>query len=520
MLLTGSVSVLAVDGEVIFPSFLSDFDTLFDEVALVLVDSVLSSKLILVAESFFGLVVPVDAIEGILSSAMFEVDSLFGLLVPFSVVVGTFVGVSSIFDDPVTVETSGTDVLLGVGFPEDVVILPDTDAVVSNVVVWNVEPVLLTDSVSVLAVDGEVIFTNFLSDVGTLFDEVALVLVDSILSSKLISVTESFFGLVIPVDAIEGILSSVMFEVDSLFGLLVPFSGTVGTFVGVSSIFDDPVTVATSETDVFLGVGFPEDVVILPDTDAVVSNVVVWNVEPVLLTDSVSVLAVDGEVIFTNFLSDVDTLFDDVALVLVDSILSSKLTLVAESFFGLVVPVDAIEGILSSVMFEVDSLFGLLDPFSGTVGTFVGVSSIFDDPVTVETSGTYVLLGVGFSEGVVIFPDTDAVVSNVVVWNVEPVLLTDSVSVLAVDGDVIVSNFLLDVDTLFDEVALVLIDSLLSSKLMSVAESFFESVVPVDSIVGFAFASPPEVDTSFGERVTVTFSAAVFPDWLMCFRLL
>ena len=99
-------------------------------------------------------------------------------------------------------------------------------------------------------------------------------------------------------------------------------------------------------------------------------------------------------------------------------------------------------------------------------------------------------------------------------------LLTDSVSVLAVDGDVIVSNFLLDVDTLFDEVPFVLLDSVLSSKLMSVAESFFELVVPVDSIVGFAFASPPEVDTSFGERVTVMFSAVVFPDWLMCFRLL
>ena len=273
MLLTDSVSVYTVDGEVIFFNFFLDIDNLFDEVALVFKDAVLSSKLILVAESFFGLVVPVDAVLGILSSVMF--DPIFGLLVPFSVVVGTFVGVSSIFDDPVTVETSGTDVLLGVGFSGDVVIFPDTDAVVSNVVVWNVEPVLLTDSVFVVAVDGEVISFKFLSVDDTLFDEVALVLVDSVLPSKLILVAESFFDLVVPVDAIEGILSSAMFEFDSLFGLLVPFSVVVGTFVGVSSISDDPVTVETSGTDVFLGVGFPEDVVILPDTDAVVSNVVV-----------------------------------------------------------------------------------------------------------------------------------------------------------------------------------------------------------------------------------------------------
>ena len=92
-----------------------------------------------------------------------------------------------IFVEPSTLEIL-FDVLLEAGLPEDVVILPDTDAVVSNVVVWNVEPVLLTDSVSVLAVDGEVIFTNFLSDVDTLFDEVALVLLDSVLSSKLMSV--------------------------------------------------------------------------------------------------------------------------------------------------------------------------------------------------------------------------------------------------------------------------------------------------------------------------------------------
>ena len=138
MLLTDSVSVLAVDGEVIFSTFLSDVFTLFDEVAFLLVDSVFSSMFMVVADSFVGLVVPVDAISGILPRVLFEVDSLFGLLVPFSVVVGTFstLGVSSIFDDPVTVETSESDVLLGVtGFSEDVVILPDTDAVVSNVVV-------------------------------------------------------------------------------------------------------------------------------------------------------------------------------------------------------------------------------------------------------------------------------------------------------------------------------------------------------------------------------------------------
>ena len=137
MLLTDSVSVLAVDGEVIFSTFLSDVFTLFDEVAFLLVDSVFPSMFMLVADSFAGLVVPVDAISGILPRVLFEVDSLFGLLVPLSVVVGTFstVVVNSIFDDPFTVETSGTDVLLGVGFSEDVVILPDTDAVVTNVVV-------------------------------------------------------------------------------------------------------------------------------------------------------------------------------------------------------------------------------------------------------------------------------------------------------------------------------------------------------------------------------------------------
>ena len=138
MLLTDSVSVLAVDGEVIFSKFPSDVFTLFDEVAFLLVDSVFSSMFMVVADSFVGLVVPVDAISGILPRVLFEVDSLFSLLVPFSLVVGTFstVGVSSIFDDLVTVETSESDVLLGVtGFSEDVVILPDTDAVVSNVVV-------------------------------------------------------------------------------------------------------------------------------------------------------------------------------------------------------------------------------------------------------------------------------------------------------------------------------------------------------------------------------------------------
>ena len=116
MLLTDSVSVLAVDGEVIFSNFLLDVVTLFDEVAflVLLAVSVLSSQLFSVVDSFSVFVVPVDAISGILSSVLFEVDSLFGLLVPFSVVVGTFstVGVSSIIDDLVTVETSGMDVLL------------------------------------------------------------------------------------------------------------------------------------------------------------------------------------------------------------------------------------------------------------------------------------------------------------------------------------------------------------------------------------------------------------------------
>ena len=137
---------------------------------------------------------------------------------------------------------------------------------------------LLIDSVSVDAVDGEVIFSNFLSDVVTLFDEVAFLLVDSVFSFNFMSVADSFVGLVVPVDAILGILSRVLFEVDSLFGVLVPFSVVVGTssIVVVCSIVDDLVTVETSETDVLLGVtGFSEDVVILPDTDAVVSNVVV-----------------------------------------------------------------------------------------------------------------------------------------------------------------------------------------------------------------------------------------------------
>ena len=135
---------------------------------------------------------------------------------------------------------------------------------------------LLTDSDFVVPVDGEVISSNFLSDVVTLFDEVAFILLDSVFSFNLMSLANSFIGLVVPVDAILGILSSVLFEVDSLFGLLVPLSVVVGTFstVVVNSIFDEPVTVETSETDVLLGVGF-SDVVILPDTDAMVSNVVV-----------------------------------------------------------------------------------------------------------------------------------------------------------------------------------------------------------------------------------------------------
>ena len=137
---------------------------------------------------------------------------------------------------------------------------------------------LLTDSDFVVPVDGlEGVSSDFSFDVVTTFDEVAFLLAVSVLSSQLFSVIDSFSVFVVPVDAISGILSNVLFEVDSLFGLLVPFSEVFGTSfnVGVSSIFDDPVTVETSETDVLLGVGFSEDVVILPDTDAVVSNVVV-----------------------------------------------------------------------------------------------------------------------------------------------------------------------------------------------------------------------------------------------------
>ena len=133
-----------------------------------------------------------------------------------------------------------------------------------------------------------------------------------------------------------------------------------------------------------------------------------------LLTDSDFVVPVDGlEGVSSNFSLDVVTTFDEVAFLVAVSVLSSQLFPVVDSFSDIVVPVDAIAGILSSVLFEVDSLFGLLVPFSEVFGTSfnVGVSSIIDDSVTVETSETDVLLGVtGFSEDVVILPDTDAVV--------------------------------------------------------------------------------------------------------------
>ena len=99
----------------------------FDVKVQVFADSVVLSIFILVDNSFLDLVVLV------------EVDSPIGLLVPFSVTIGTFSNeleeVGSIFEDSVTFEIVGTGVLLSVSFPEDVVILPDTDAVVSNVVV-------------------------------------------------------------------------------------------------------------------------------------------------------------------------------------------------------------------------------------------------------------------------------------------------------------------------------------------------------------------------------------------------
>ena len=62
-------------------------------------------------------------------------------------------------------------------------------------------------------------------------------------------------------------------------------------------------------------------------------------------------------------------------------------------------------------------------------------------------------------------------------------LPADSVSVLAVDGEVIFSISLLDVDTLFDKA---LVDSLLYSKFKLVAKSFLDLVGPFVSIFGFA----------------------------------
>ena len=67
-----------------------------------------------VAVPFLDVLAPVDAIDVIFCCGFSEDDL--------------------IFVEPGTLETV-FDVLLGVGFPEDVVILPDTDAVVSNVVV-------------------------------------------------------------------------------------------------------------------------------------------------------------------------------------------------------------------------------------------------------------------------------------------------------------------------------------------------------------------------------------------------
>ena len=95
--------------------FLSDVVTLFDELDFSLTDSVTVSVYMLLTDSFVDLMVPVDAIIVNFSDILSELEPLF-------------------FDVPVTTETL-PNVLLEVGFPEDVVILSDTGAVVSNVVV-------------------------------------------------------------------------------------------------------------------------------------------------------------------------------------------------------------------------------------------------------------------------------------------------------------------------------------------------------------------------------------------------